>query len=297
VGIEAWIPLTIAAAFLQNIRSALQRQLTGRLSVNGASYVRFCYALPFVWAYFYLLSTSRAVPLPGADFWAYCLAGAVGQMIATSALVASVSRGNFAVGTAFSKTEVVQAAAFGLLVLGDSVSGFVLAGIAVSLVGVWLLSVKQGIGAMLSGAERIGPALGLGLLSGACFAVAFVCYRGASLSLPEGDYLMRASVSLAAAVSMQFVLMGGYLAWREPGELSRVAAAWRPGLGVGVAGALASVGWFSAATLESAALVRGVGQVELLFAFAASVWWFNERVGAPEVLGVALIVLGVWMLL
>ena len=289
---ELWIPITIAAAFVQNIRSVLQKQLTGRLSVNGASYVRFCYALPFVWVYIGVLSGSRDLPVPGAEFWGYCLVGAVGQIVATSALVASFAHRNFAVGTAFSKTEVVQAAVFGLLVLGDSVSQAGVVGIVVSLLGVWLLSVRTGIREF----RGLGGALGFGLASGACFAVAFVCYRGAALSLAEGDFLIRASTTLAVAVSAQCVLMAAYLAWREPGELGRVAAAWRPGLGVGLAGAMASIGWFTAATLETAALVRGLGQVELIFAFAASVWLFKERATVREVLGVVLIVLGVWIL-
>jgi len=296
VDIDLWIPLSIAAAFVQNVRSVLQKQLTGRLSVNGASYVRFCYALPFVWLYIAALAATRELPTPGLEFWGYCLVGAVGQIVATSALVASFTYRNFAVGTAFSKTEVVQAAVFGLLVLGDPVSWTVAAGIAVSLVGVWLLSVKVGLREFTHGSAGLGSALGLGVASGACFAVAFVCYRGASLSLPEGDYLIRASTTLATAVSLQCVLMAGYLRWREAGELTRVAAAWRPGLAVGIAGALASIGWFTAATLETAALVRGLGQVELIFAFVASVWLFNERATGREVAGVVLIVLGVWIL-
>jgi drug/metabolite transporter (DMT)-like permease len=304
VEIVLWIPITIAAAFAQNIRSALQKQLTGRLSINGASYVRFCYALPFVWLYLVALAATRDVPAPGPAFWGYCLAGAVGQIVATSALVASFTFRNFAVGTGFSKTEVVLAAMFGLLVLGEPVSWQVSLGIVVSLVGVWLLSVKVRLREFLPGFGRsdavgggFGPALGLGVVSGACFAVAFVCYRGASLSLPEGDYLIRASTTLVAAVSMQCVLMAAYLRWREPGELARVAAAWQPGVAVGAAGALASIGWFTAATLETAALVRGLGQVELIFAFAASVWFFKETVTARELAGVALIIVGVWVLI
>ena len=119
---ELWIPITVAAAFLQNVRSVLQKQLTGRLSVNGATYVRFCYGLPFAWLYLAMLSSSREIPEPSLQFLGYCLAGGIGQMLATACLVASFTYRNFAVGTAFSKTEVVQAAVFGLVVLGDMVS-------------------------------------------------------------------------------------------------------------------------------------------------------------------------------
>lgn len=296
-----WIALTIAAAFLQNIRSLLQKQLTGRLSVNGASYVRFCYALPFVWLYLTALLATRSLPLPGAEFWGFCFVGAVGQMVATSALVASFAQRNFAVGTAFSKTEVLQAALFGLVVLGDPVSESLVAGIAISLVGVWLLLVgSSGTPGFLRGtlnAPGMSAALALGLISGGAFAVAFVAYRGAALSLPTGDYLVRAGLTLVAAVTLQTVLMAAYLRLREPGQLRRVIHAWRPGLAVGISGALASVGWFTAATLASAALVRGLGQIELIFALLTSAWFFRERLKPQEVLGAVLVVAGVWVLL
>ena len=48
---ELWLGITLAAAFFQNVRSLLQKRLTGELSVNGAAYVRFLYAVPFAWAY------------------------------------------------------------------------------------------------------------------------------------------------------------------------------------------------------------------------------------------------------
>ena len=48
---ELWIPITIAAAFLQNLRSALQKHLKGRLSTVGAAYARFLYAWPFALVY------------------------------------------------------------------------------------------------------------------------------------------------------------------------------------------------------------------------------------------------------
>ncbi len=293
MNIELWIVITVAAAFLQNVRSMLQKRLTDRLSVNGATYVRFLYALPIAWVYLAALASRQDLPLPNMEFLLYCLAGGLGQILATACLVGSFAQRNFAVGTALSKTEVVQAAIFGLLVLGDPVGWRVMAGIAVSLVGVLLLSNRVRLQDLL----RADRAVLLGLASGAAFAVAIVSFRGASLALPSGDYLIRAALTLAVAVSMQSLIMGAYLGLFEAGELRRVVAAWRPASVVGLTGMLASAGWFTAVTLESAALVRAVGQVELLFTFAASIWFFGERVGWREALGVALVVTGIWVLL
>lgn len=290
---ELWIPITIAAAFLQNVRSMLQKRATGDLSVNGAAYTRFCFALPFVWVYLVGLGAWSELPEPNIEFLAYCLVGGVAQILATAFLVASFTQGNFAVGTAFSKTEVLQTALFGLLLLGDTLTLDAAAGIAVSFLGVVILSFRGRLGMLLSG----NRALLLGVLAGAGFGVAAVCYRAASLALPDGGFLQRAGCTLAVTVTLQTLIMGSYLVLREPGELTRVARSWRSSIWVGLTGSTASAGWFTAMTLVSAGLVRAVGQVELLFTFAAAVWFFGERVTVREVLGSLLIILGILLLI
>lgn len=291
--IELWIPITVAAAFLQNVRSLLQKRLTAELSVNGASYVRFCYALPFAWLYVLSFRSMGTLPEPNVEFLTYCLTGGVGQIIGTACLIASFTRRNFAVGTAFSKTEVAQTALIGLVILGDNVSLSVMLGIVVSLVGVVLLAARIST----SEVRHVDRTMTLGLVAGAGFAVAAVSFRGASLSLPDGDFLVRAALTLAVSVSLQTLIMGVYLIAREPGELTRVAHVWRSAVWVGLIGMVASAGWFSAMTLKNAALVRALGQVELLFTFATSVWFFKEVVRRREVVGVLLIVLGIYLLL
>lgn len=290
---ELWIPITIAAAFLQNLRSMLQKRATGSLSVNGATYTRFCYALPFVWLYLGWLALTSTLPVPNGPFLAYCLFGGVAQILGTAFLVASFTHGNFAVGTAFSKTEVVQTALFGLLLLGDTLSVPAALGIAVSFLGVVILSFRGRLAQLLSG----NRALLLGVLAGAGVGVASVCYRAAALSLPDGGFVQRAGCTLAVTVTLQTLIMAVYLVWREPGELGRVAASWRSSIWVGLAGSSASACWFTAMTLVSAGLVRALGQVELLFTFAAAIWFFGERVTLREGFGALLIVVGIWLLL
>jgi drug/metabolite transporter (DMT)-like permease len=290
---ELWIGLTIAAAFLQTLRSSLQKRATGTLSVNGASYMRFCYALPFVWCFLSLLLLERTLPVLPGEFFVFCLVGGVAQIIGTAALVGSFSHGNFALGTTFSKTEVVLTALVGAVLFSEHLSWLQWAGIGVSFLGVALLSVRGG----LKNIATDQRALALGVLAGAGFAISAVCYRAAALSLPSGDFLLRAGATLAITVSLQSVLMGLFLKVREPGELKRVLVNWRSGIWVGLVGAAASAGWFTAMTLVNAALVRALGQVELLFSFAISIWFFRERVQGAEIAGAVLVVLGIWLLL
>ena len=109
---ELWIPITIAAAFMQNMRSALQKYLKGALSTSGATYARFCYAVPFAILYVAGLSHFGGfeMPTPNLRFLVFGAIGGVTQILATALLVYLFSFRNFAVGTTFSKTETVQAA-------------------------------------------------------------------------------------------------------------------------------------------------------------------------------------------
>jgi drug/metabolite transporter (DMT)-like permease len=290
--IEIWIPITLVAAFLQNLRSLLQRRLTGELSVNGAAYVRFCYAVPFAWLYMLVLWQGEPRGFNVA-FFGYALTGGLAQIIATSALLASFTQGKFAVGTAFSKTETAQAAMFGLLVLGDAIDVWGVGGIGVSLLGVFLLSGHYRSDELF----RPSRVMLMGIVAGAGFAASAVCFRGASLSLDVGTVVERASLTVVTTVTLQTLIMGTFLHFREPGQLQRVARSWRAAVWIGAIGAVASVGWFTAMTLTNAAVVRAVGQVELLFAVLTSVLFFGEHLGPRELLGIALLVAGILLLI
>ena len=137
----------------------------------------------------------------------------------------------------------------------------------------------------------------LGLISGTGFALAAVCFRGASLSLEFGEFFERAALTVLVAVSLQSIIMGAYLLVREPGELARVFQNWRISSVIGCVGMLASLCWFSAMTLNSAAIVRAVGQIELLFSLLTTIWLFKERLRIVQLLGMVLIVAGIWLLI
>ncbi len=108
---------------------------------------------------------------------------------------------------------------------------------------------------------------------------------------------MRAGLTLAVALTLQTLIMGFYLLRREPGQITRLAGVWRQGIRVGACGAAASVCWFTAMTLQTSALVRAVGQIELLFALLASGWVFREQVRRREMVGVAALIVGIYLLI
>ena len=295
-----WIPITLWAAFAQTLRNATQRGLTSRLGTLGATLVRFLYGLPFalLWLWLVLEFTGTALPQPGPGFAAWVALGALSQIAATALLLRTMQERNFALGVAYSKTEVVQVALFAFVALGDRVGLAALFAIACATVGVLLLSPadkERPLRALLSGWTG-RPAL-LGLASGTAFAFAAVGYRGAALSFdgdtPGANYLGAAAVTLAVALALQTVVLGGWLLAREPKVVAGVLREWRPSLFAGFMGAAASAGWFTAFAIEAAANVRTLGLVELIFSYVVSLKLFREKLSAMELGGMALIALGI----
>ena len=297
---ELWVPVTLFAAFMQNLRSALQKHLKGSLSTSGATYCRFVYAVPLALAYVALLGEGfgLAWPAPNTRFAIFAMLGGITQITATALLVYLFSLRNFAAGTTYSKTETVQAAVFGVVILGEPVGVAAAIAIGISLAGVMIISVAKSrltVRNLLLG--WTGRAAFIGVLSGTFFGLSAVAYRAASLSLGGEGFLIQAAYTLACVVVFQTAVMTVWIRLREAGELTRVFRGWRVASLVGVSGMLGSAAWFTAMTLENAAYVRAVGQVELVFTFIASYFFFRERSTALEIGGILLVVAGIVILL
>lgn len=297
---ELWVPITIAAAICQNVRSSLQKHLKGgSLSTAGATYVRFLFAIPFIALYVLVLTELFHFEFPALNrrFLLFASVGGFAQILGTALLIHLFSLGNFVVGTAYSKTETVQAALFGILVLSDPITLWALVAIVISLVGVMLLAVaNQDLGLWQVIRSVFQKTAGIGLASGAFFGIAAVSYRAASLSL-ETDFVISAACTLAVVLVLQTVAMTLYLRVREPGQLTAVGQAWKVSSLVGLSGMAASACWFTAMTIQNAAHVRALGQVELFFAFVSSTVFFREKVKTTELIGVGLVVGGIIVLL
>lgn len=293
---DLWIPITIAAAFSQNLRSALQKKLKDELSTWGATGARFIFAAPLavLLALIVIAFSERGVPSANLSFVTYGAFGGLAQIAATGLLIHLFSYQNFSVATAYTKTEPIQTALFGIILLGDTLSLEIALAIIVSLVGVILISIPAG---ELSAKSWFNKKAAIGILSGGLFGVSAVAYRGASLSLEFGDAFFRASVTLAFVTLLQSAIIFALLRLREPGQTQRLFKQWRVAGLVGVAGMLGSLAWFTAFTLQNAAHVRALGQIEVVFMIAASILFFKERVTAREVTGVCLVSLGILALI
>lgn len=298
---ELWIPISIFAAFAQNLRFMLQKHLKAtRLSTAGATFSRFVFAAPLAFAMVAFLIGSGLREMPGVPpaFFLYASVGGIAQILATACVVALFASRNFTVGITLKKTETIQTAILALIVLGEVISAWGLVAIAIGLVGVVLLSDPPDQVEKLPWRDRLfNKASGLGLLSGALFGVSATGYRGASLSLSDGDFLIRAFVTLAFVTVFQSLVMGAWLMWRDRAEVVKVFRAWRVTALVGLTGVLGSAGWFMAFTLQNAAYVKALGQIELVFTFLASWLVFREKSTRREVVGIALVVASILVLI
>ena len=287
-----WAVFTVIAAAAQTVRNATQRELTAQLGTVGATHVRFLFGFPFALVFLaaVLIATGADLPRPPPVFWPWVIDGALAQIAATALMLAAMNDRSFVVVYAYIKTEPVQVALFGLVFLGDAVTPAMAAAILIATTGVVVMALKPGT------ALDVRATL-LGLAAGAMFALSAIGYRGAILSLGGPSYVLAATFTLAVGLLGQSIVLSLYLWLRDPVVLTAIVRHWRPSLFAGFMGALASQFWFLAFALASAASVRTLALVEVLFAQAIARFIFKQAMRPREALGIVLIVLGVALLL
>jgi drug/metabolite transporter (DMT)-like permease len=288
-----WIVFTVTAAFFQTLRNAMQRELTTSLGTVGATHVRFLFGFPFALLSLIgvLLVTGVPLPRPSLSFWPWVIDGAAAQIAATALMLMAMGQRSFVVTIAYIKTEPIQVAIFGLIFLGDAVTLPMMAAILVATAGVLIMSVKPG--GMVGGVK---PTL-IGLASGGMFALSAIGYRGAILNLGLPNFVMAATFTLVVGLVMQAVLLSLYLWLRQPSAMIAILRAWKPSLFAGLMGALASQFWFLAFAIATAASVRTLALIEVLFAQIVARVMFGQRTTVREAIGMALVVAGVGLLI
>ena len=289
-----WAVFTLIAAAAQTARNAMQRELTATLGTVGATHVRFLFGFPFALCVFLpgvMYFAGYSLPHPPAEFWLWVVVGSLAQIAATATMLAVMDRRSFVVAYAYIKTEPVQVALFGLIFLGDKITPLSAAAILIATAGVIVISLKPGAAQVSTTSSTL-----IGLLSGALFALAAVGYRGAILSLHLPHFVMAATFTLAVGLVMQAVILTAYLALRDPKVLTAIAKAWKPSLFAGFMGAFASEFWFLGFAITSAANVRTLALVEVLFAQGVSKFIFKQPTTKREGFGIVLVVIGVALL-
>ncbi len=273
----------------------LQKTLSlGALSAVGATWSRFVFAVPFAGFFVFAYGQISGESLPHLPpmFWAFSIGGGLAQILATWAVVALFSLRNFAVGITFKKTEVLQAALLGFVVLGDRVSFWGVLAILLGFVGVGYLSADN---RALKSLNRHSVALGV--FAGALFAISGVAYRGAVLQVAAENPFSRAILTLLVVTLFQTLALALWLAIWQQGEIRRVLKSWRTSIWIGMAGIGGSIGWFAAFSLQNAAYVFAVGQIEVIFSILIGRFLFGEKLSGRETLGIILVTLSILALI
>ena len=288
-----WIPITLAAATFQILRTSRQHVLRHTLTVNGAGFVRYGFGFPLAVIVAVITFGVVGEPLPVAPwrFWPMIAGAGMAQILGTLALIRAFDLRDFAIGTVYSKTEVIIVAIVSTVVLGEALRplGWVAAGVC--MVGVAWLAAPRRVRDLVSSAAD--PAALMGVLAATGLAAAAVGIRAASNSLGDDPAWNRAMFTLVVMLGIQTTVNGAQLLATDPTELGNVARQWRAALPVGALSLCGSAGWALAVTLANAAKVRTLGQIEIVLAFAISAFWLHEHHTRAEYAASALVLLGV----
>ncbi len=224
-----WIPITLAAATFQILRTSRQHQLRSVLSVNGAGFVRYAYGFPL--AVLASLVTFAVVgddvPTIPARFWPIIAGAGAAQILGTLALLRAFDLRDFAIGTVYAKTEVIQVTIVSAVALGEPLEPLGWLAALVCMAGVAWLAAPNRLRDILGRAGD--PAALMGIVAGGCFALAAVGIRGASTSLDGGSTWDHALLTLTVMLGIQTVLNALWLLARDRPELTRVGTEWRGG--------------------------------------------------------------------
>jgi drug/metabolite transporter (DMT)-like permease len=291
-----WVPATCIAAVIQAWRTAVQQRVRKDLSVNAAGLVRYLYGFPVTCILLFLYMQYRGVILPAYNpaLLLHALLAGLCQLLATNLLIMSFGYRSYVVGTAYAKTEAIQGAFLAMLILGEKLSLTNWVGITIGVVGVVRISVSN---QMLRVPDILRqftqPAALCGLGAGFLFALTAIFVKRATFTIETPDRIFSALVVLVLVVFLQMLMQGLYVLIRERDQVAKIFRTWRISGQVGVLAALGSACWFTGFATAPVALVRAVGQIEVIFTLAFGHFYLHEPLERNEIIGLLLVATGV----
>ena len=289
-----WILFTLMAAFMQAWRNAFQKQLSTTVDVYGVTLARFIFALPLALLYISCLYHFQPVTDSvhfNLRFAIYVLIAALSQIAATALMVQLFKQKNYAIGVGLAKSEAVLAAIIAVVFLSDHLSLLGWFGVAVGGFAVFLMSKGRDF------SDFSVPTLCIGIGSGLCFAITSLLVREASLELTNLPFIHRAAWVLLMVIGTQCFLLLMYLGIFRRATLwamwQRIGLTFR----VSLCSFLASLGWFSAMSMQSVPIVKTLGQVEIIFSMLISAYFFKEKLARAEHLGILLVVIAAFLVI
>lgn len=289
-----WVLFTLMAALMQAWRNAFQKQLSTTVDVYGTTLARFLFAPIFAFSYLAFIYHHQPVSSTvsfSPKFWLYVLIAGISQIYATALMVKLFQQKNYAIGIGLAKSEAILAALIGVVFLHEHLTGWGWVGVLIGAVAVFLLSKGR------HQTELSIKTLMIGLGSGLCFAITSLLVREASLELTMLPFLHRAAWVLCTLISFQCVILLLYLGLFSRQTLYKMWQRLGMTFKVSVCSFLASLGWFSAMSMQSVAIVKTLGQIEILFSLLISAFFFKEKLAKSDHLGLWLVIVAAIMVI
>ena len=280
----SWILFTLGAVILQTVRNALQSKLSGAVNTSGVTLSRFILAPPIALVYLLILYSSSASQVPefSGSFITVILCASLLQIAATSLMVILFKQKNFAIGAGLAKSEALVAGVVGMLFFGSYLTPLGWAGILIGAIAVFVLS----SGNRLHGISV--KTMVIGLACGTCFALTSLLVREASHML-NVQHTVAAAWVLLWVLCVQAITLSGYIALTKPYVFRQLTNAKKQVLAISTVSCLGSICWFTAMALQHVALVKTLGQLEVLLTLVLSHYWLKNAVTKREIAGLLLI--------
>lgn len=271
----SWVLFTLMAAFTQAWRNAFQKQLSSTVDSFGVTLSRFIFAFPLALIYLWWLYDVKPISDTvhfTALYWAYIIIAALAQIAATMLMIKLFHQKNYAIGVGLAKSEAILAAILGVAFFGQYLSPLAWFGVVLGAFAIYLLS-KGG----LQNSKFSWNTFLIGILSGLGFAITLLLVREASLELNNLPLLHRAAWVLVCVIGLQSFILILYLSIFKRPTIVKMYERKGLVLIISFCSCLASLGWFTATSMQTAALVTTLGQIEMIFSLLISAFFFKEK--------------------
>lgn len=206
-------------------------------------------------------------------------------------LLKSFRERDFAVGTVYSKAEILLVAIASTVLLKETPSLLAWIAIVLCMLGLIILTAKKSSQSHYSPATSTGAVRGMS--SGLFFGLAAVGIRSSVTTLAASSLWHRSVFTLATMLGIQALLHGLYLFFFSADQLAKIFSNWRRCVLIGLMSVSGTTGWTVAMAMTTASRVRTLGQIEIVLAFIISTTRLKERHKAKDYLGSTLVLLGI----
>ena len=296
----SWVVITVVASLSQTLRSVFQKNIIEDVGVLASAYSRFIFALPFVALLAVLFLGAQEIVLLktiSLKAWFFLIAASICQILFTIILIKLFTLRSFAIGVAFSKTEVIQTTLLEIIIIGFILTSHVFLSIIIGFIGMLFMSKQKLIG-KLGYNSLFLKQVTLGVSCGIFLGLSSVLYKVALDSVVTDLIYKKVLVLSFLALAFQSVIFGTYIISTEGKQnVLKLFSIWKKGLPVGFFGCAATFCWFSAFSLIDATFVRAVGQLEIVFSVLISYIFYKEKITGFELIGMSLITISILALL